>query len=272
MDEPPTPRASVIAALEIAAVVALLLTWLWTRLDARLLPRAHATDLATVVHVALTGALAMGLVAVATWRDASRVRALGLSRTPLGAAIGWGLLGVVASYALSTIAVGIYFAVSWFVSTIPSAGAHLVVPVLPGGAPDGVLGRELTNKAAWASELARIPLAWALPVAIFAGVYEEILFRGFVLGRLRVALGRLAPRTRDVLAVLVSAVLFAAGHGYQGGLGLAQTFAAGVVLASLTLWRGSLWPAIVTHVAIDAFGLVAIHALHSVLERMLHAR
>ena len=271
-----TARASSLQLVSIAGVVVVLgvmLSWLWLSLDAPIVVRAG--ELATVVHVALTGALAMTLVVIATWRDESRTLSLGLVRTPVGAALGWGLAGVVASYVLSTVAVGIYFAVSWFVSTIPSASTHLshVVdtagPLSPSG---GVVGRELANKAEWASQLARIPLVWALPIAVFAGAYEEILFRGFVLGRLRVALGRLQPRRRDVIAVLSSAALFSAGHGYQGGLGLAQTFAAGVVLALLTVWRGSLWSAIIAHVAIDTFGLVALHVLHPMLERLQHTR
>jgi membrane protease YdiL (CAAX protease family) len=276
-----------IAGLQVACVVGGVLAWLWMRPETRVdaLAQAKAQNLAIVIHVALAGAVAMTLVLLATWRDASRARSLGLVATPIGAAIGWGFAGVFASYVLSTIAVGIYFAVSWFVSTIRSASTHLALaahaalaphaadnagPLLP--PTDGVVGRELANKAEWASELARIPLGWALGIAVFAGVYEEILFRGFVLGRLRVVFGRLAPRARDALAVLVSAALFALGHGYQGGLGLAQTFAAGVVLAALTVWRGTLWSAIVAHVAIDAFGLVALHAIHPLLEKLQHAR
>jgi membrane protease YdiL (CAAX protease family) len=40
-----------------------------------------------------------------------------------------------------------------------------------------------------------------------------------------------------------------------------QTTIAGIVLGAVTVWRGSLWPAIGAHLAIDTFGLLAIKAL-----------
>jgi membrane protease YdiL (CAAX protease family) len=72
------------------------------------------------------------------------------------------------------------------------------------------------------------------------------------------------------LAVLVSAILFSAGHAYQGKLGLVQTSVVGVVLGALAVWRGSIWSCIVAHVAIDTFGLFAIRVLGPALERIVH--
>jgi len=42
---------------------------------------------------------------------------------------------------------------------------------------------------------------------------------------------------------------------------IVQTTTAGVVLGAVTVWRGSLWPAIGAHLAIDTFGLLVIKAL-----------
>ena len=74
-----------------------------------------------------------------------------------------------------------------------------------------------------------------------------------------------AQLRRDMLAVVISAVLFGAGHGYQGLLGLLQTTVAGLVLGALVVWRRSLWPAIGAHLAIDAFSLVMLQVLKSMI-------
>jgi hypothetical protein len=66
---------------------------------------------------------------------------------------------------------------------------------------------------------------------------------------------------RDALAIVLSALFFGAGHGYQGLLGLMQTTAAGLALGVLAVWRKSLWPCIGAHLAIDTFGLLVLKAL-----------
>jgi membrane protease YdiL (CAAX protease family) len=186
-------------------------------------------------------------------------------RIPLKSAIAWGLIGLVGSYVVATMAVILYFIGATIASHAATAVAFDPPPV---DMPSGVVGKELANKAEWASELGKIPLALALPIALFAGFYEEVLFRGFVLGRLRIVIGSGVWRT--AIAVVLSSALFAAGHGYQGGLGLAQTFAAGVSLATLAAYRKSIWPSIIAHALIDSIGLVALHVLRPLLEQLKH--
>jgi membrane protease YdiL (CAAX protease family) len=248
-----------VAWIQAALVAALLLAWLRAAPDARLLARAPPA-VAVVAHVGTTGLLAMLLVGAMTFRDRPWAEWMGLARMPWRSALLWGLAGAAFCYAANIAAVALYF------------GARLLAsPLVLVLGPDGVVGDEIANKAEWASRLAAIPLGWALAVAAFAGVYEEVLFRGFLLGRLQVALGAtsLPPRARAALAVLLSSVAFAAGHGYQGGLGLAQTFAAGLALATLAVYRRSIWPSIVAHASIDAFGLVALHLLGPVLQGLV---
>ena len=72
-----------------------------------------------------------------------------------------------------------------------------------------------------------------------------------------------------VLGVVVSSALFSAGHGYQGMIGLVQTFVAGACFATVAVVRKSLWPSIIAHAAIDVFGLVALHFVKPLLEKML---
>jgi membrane protease YdiL (CAAX protease family) len=239
-------------------VTAPLLAWLWFGPDAKELLHA-STTLAVVAHVAVTAALALALVAAATFRDRPWAASLGLARVPAMGALGWGLAGAALCYVANILAVGLYF------------GARMIAGPLVlvfGPPPGGVVQTELAHKAEWASRLGALPLPVSLGLALFAGVYEEVVFRGFLLGRLRAGLARVPPRAGGAAAVVLSSAAFAAGHGYQGALGLAQTFAAGVALALLATYRRSIWPCIVAHVTIDAFGLVALHFLRPLLDTL----
>jgi len=66
-----------------------------------------------------------------------------------------------------------------------------------------------------------------VPLVVFVGLWEETVFRGFLLGRLRAVFDAPdRPETRlrrDALAVVLSGAVFAAGHVYQGALGVLQT-------------------------------------------------
>ena len=73
---------------------------------------------------------------------------------------------------------------------------------------------------------------------IVAPVAEELIFRGYLLGKLR----KYAPTW---VAVLLTAGLFAVAHG-QFNVGL-DTFALGVVLCLLRIYSGSLWASILLH-------------------------
>lgn len=85
-----------------------------------------------------------------------------------------------------------------------------------------------------------------LAVAATVGLYEEVLFRGFLMPRLRRATGSWTA------AVIISTVVFTALHSAD------QTAAALIVVAILslvfslvTIWRRSLLPAIVAHTLFD---------------------
>jgi len=173
--------------------------------------------------------------------DASWRESLGLGHQPVGPMLGWSLLGFIGTYVVNVILIGVYLA------------AH------------GNLEALAAHKVTWLGRLAELPAEAILPLAAFAAVWEETVFRGFLLGRLRASIlvqdTRGAAVRRDVLAVVLTALFFGAGHGYQGVLGLVQTTLAGVALGALAVWRKTLWPAIGAHLAIDAFGLVAIKVL-----------
>ena len=87
-------------------------------------------------------------------------------------------------------------------------------------------------------------------VAVFAGVGEELLFRG-VLQRLFIKLFK-----NPWAGILVTAFIFSAIH--LQFYGFIPRFILGVLLGLLYWYSGSLWPAIIAHFAYDAFAVIMI--------------
>ncbi len=81
-------------------------------------------------------------------------------------------------------------------------------------------------------------------VSITAGVTEEVIFRGVVIGALALVLPFWA-------AVVVSLIAFTLPHAYQGLAGMARVLPTGAVLTAIVLLGGSLWPAILAHIVVD---------------------
>lgn len=87
--------------------------------------------------------------------------------------------------------------------------------------------------------------AWFRPVAWTAGICEEILYRGY--------LPWLLAQAMPVgWAFVVATLAFGVGHAYQGVPGVVKTTIVGAVMSALTWASGSILPAVVLHVAIDA--------------------
>jgi len=228
------------------AAGALVLFYVLVYGTAGLVPYAPRGVAASMLSILLLGALMLLAVAVCTRRDVSWRGSLALGRHRVGSVVGWSLFGFAATYALNVCL---------------TAGYLL---------SRGGLEAQVAARMPWLEHLAEIPTGAILPLTVFVGFWEETVFRGFLLGRLRAALpAAVTPRAtflRDAVAVALCGVCFGAGHGYQGALGLMQTTIAGMVLGAITVWRGSLWPAIGAHLAIDTFGLLVIKALSRALD------
>ena len=87
-------------------------------------------------------------------------------------------------------------------------------------------------------------------VAVFAGVGEELFFRG-VLQRLFIKLFK-----NPWAGILVTAFIFSAIH--LQFYGFIPRFILGILLGLIYWYSGSLWPAIIAHFAYDAFAVVMI--------------
>ena len=86
-----------------------------------------------------------------------------------------------------------------------------------------------------------------LPLALTAGICEEVLFRGFLIWYLAAYVGTWP-------AVAISTLVFALAHVYQGFGGTLKAGAAGAVMAVLYVTTGSLLLPVILHAATDVLG------------------
>ena len=90
---------------------------------------------------------------------------------------------------------------------------------------------------------------WPVLFANFvSNLYEEVIFRGAILGLLL----KILDGKHTWLAVVVSAALFCQGHLHYPAALLAVVFVAGLVWAWMTVRYRSLWPAWFSHTLADA--------------------
>jgi membrane protease YdiL (CAAX protease family) len=103
----------------------------------------------------------------------------------------------------------------------------------------------------------RSPGAYALAflLVVIAAVSEEVIFRGYLIGRLAAV-----TRSRSS-AVLLSTLIFASGHGYEGAFGVIAVFLMGLALSMVYIWRKSLVAPMVMHFLQDFLGIFVLPLL-----------
>ncbi len=92
--------------------------------------------------------------------------------------------------------------------------------------------------------------------ALSAGVFEEIVYRGYLIAYLASYMPLWA-------AVIVSAAVFAYGHVYQGVANLPRIFLLSIALAGLYLWTGSLLLPMFLHAFVDINSVLTARAVLS---------
>lgn len=88
---------------------------------------------------------------------------------------------------------------------------------------------------------------WFSLISLSAGICEEVLFRGALISLLI----SLFPFFTPLTAGLLSCLLFAAAHSYQGIIGVLKTGLIGVLFLFLYYVTDSLLPGIVLHFLVD---------------------
>jgi membrane protease YdiL (CAAX protease family) len=104
-----------------------------------------------------------------------------------------------------------------------------------------------------AKGMAEIVLAVILVFVV--AVTEETIFRGYLMLRFE------ATTSSRAIAVLLSAAIFALGHGYEGSAGVVTVGAMGLAFALVYLWRKSLVAPIVMHFVQDFVTVVLVALL-----------
>ena len=98
-----------------------------------------------------------------------------------------------------------------------------------------------------------IPVGWGA-----AAIGEELIYRGFIFGRLAQALG--GSQLAQACALLLQASLFALGHAYLGPRGMLNAGLLGLLAGGAYIANGRmLWPLIFAHAAVDTLGLTALY-------------
>lgn len=199
-------------------------------------PLPHGKDLAQGVSFFIFTAVLEGAFLIAplyyalsrrgpgfSMRDG--LRGLGFRRTPLVPAIGW-VIGGVVIVILGSDLYGIL---------LHALHSHL-----------------LTNTDTLLQEAKTEPLTVMGALAgsvLIAPLCEEVFFRGFLFGGLLRGM-------RPVVAVALSALLFALAHGLIGSF--APLLLIGVVLAVVRWRTGSLWPGMAIHICNNALATILV--------------
>ena len=100
-------------------------------------------------------------------------------------------------------------------------------------------------------------LALFMVMSFTAGVWEELVYRGFLIWFL-------VPLAGLTGAALISALIFGLAHLYQGVRGLVSTTGIGLIFAVLYLLTGSLWWLMVVHAVMDIAGGITTFQLKRV--------
>jgi len=101
----------------------------------------------------------------------------------------------------------------------------------------------------------RAELLLAFFLVVLVAIAEETIFRGYLLLRFR------AINLSPLWAAVLSAVIFALGHGYEGTSGVATVGTMGLAFAVIYLWRQSLVAPMVMHFLQDFIGIVLVPLL-----------
>lgn len=97
-----------------------------------------------------------------------------------------------------------------------------------------------------------------ITVWVGAAFLEELIFRAYLIKTFEILLGKSFFTT--LFSILISAVLFAGIHAYQGITGILITGAMGLIFGLVYVLNGRrIWPLIFVHGLIDTITLVEIY-------------
>lgn len=139
----------------------------------------------------------------------------------------------------------------WVISTLLRAGLAIALHLVDISNPKGQL-QQMKQAVGPVVPQSALELVMFLALVIFAGIFEEIIFRGY----LQRQIGGLA---RNIwIGVVLSAVAFGAGHGYQGARLMTVIGIYGAMFGVLAVLRKNLRPGMMAHAGQDAFSGIVL--------------
>ncbi len=112
-----------------------------------------------------------------------------------------------------------------------------------------------TPLPALVSERGMAEFLLAFFMVVVVAVVEETIFRGYLMLRINTV------TSSPAVAVLLSAVIFSLGHGYEGTANVVTVGVMGAFFAVIYQWRKSLTAPVVMHFLQDFIGIVLIPLL-----------
>lgn len=211
--------------------VPLIAAWKGISLDQ--LEHAQAQSVIVTTVIVVRAIMAAGIVATLLWVRRQRLAHVGLSTKALPLNIGIGFATAIAVFLIGAIA---------------SLTAQALFPSLTDEMQENIDRLDAL--------LPRFSTVEALGFMSVVGAYEELVFRGFLLPRLRRLLGAW------VWAVLVSTAIFAALHlPNQVSVAVGAIVGLSLAFSAVTIWRRSIIPAIIPHALFNFVQLVLLNSL-----------
>lgn len=133
----------------------------------------------------------------------------------------------------------VFFGAAWFDSFLQTVGFSSPATPQPSLIPT--------------METAEFVLAFVLVVVV--ALTEETIFRGYLILRFRNVI------TNPAIPVVLSAVIFSLGHGYEGTAGVITVGVMGLIFALVYVWRRSLVAPMVMHFLQDFLSIVLLPLL-----------
>jgi len=132
------------------------------------------------------------------------------------------------------------------------AAVFWVVWTATGTLLNSLLGPSHTRSLGFLNPRGSLEITLWVLMSITAGFCEELLYRGY-LQRQALAISR-----NGAVAVLAQAVIFGAGHWYQGSKMVIVIAALGALFGILAHWRKSLRPGMISHAWSDSLNVIPI--------------
>jgi membrane protease YdiL (CAAX protease family) len=144
---------------------------------------------------------------------------------------------------------------------------NLAITIIVGFFLPDLAGKLAKERSQVLQMFPQISPIWLILVTAFVGFYEELVFRGFLITRLKVM-------TKNVwVAVFISSVIFGVVHNYQDKLAMVQITMIAFIFGTMYVRRKSLISPMLAHMAFDFINLAFVFTASKVpmkeLEKIL---